>query len=319
MNQFLCRGAARRLSRASVTAALLGLAALAHPAWAGATESECGRVYLANTQNELLRLRSTAEIYEAIGEFFGGHGRSVAIRERAFISGLADGETLVGIDFRPATGVLYAVGRIGASGAGQLYTIDLTSAYATAVGARAIPLAGTAFGVDFNSVPDLLRIVSDTGQNIRVRPVDGIVAGTDTNVAYPAIGDPNATRVARVVAVAYTNPDGDAQTNTILHDIDVNRAADADRDGDVLAIQVPPNGGVLNTVGSLGIDAGDLVSFDIGPDNEALAAILPVGSTSSRLYFIDLPSGNAVDLGRIGKGELIVGLAIQLGPQCVRR
>jgi hypothetical protein len=99
----------------------------------------------------------------------------------------------------------------------------------------------------------------------------------------------------------------------------VNRAADADRDSDVLAIQVPPNGGVLNTVGSLGIDADDLVAFDIGPDNEALAAILRVGSASSYLYFIDLPSGNAVDLGRIGKGELIVGLAIQLGPQCVRR
>ena len=319
MNQFLCRGAAGRLSRVSVTAALLGLAALAHPAWSWATDSECGRVYLANTQNELLRLRRTAEIFEAIAEFSGGRNRSVAVRDRTFISGLADGETLVGIDFRPATGMLYGVGRIGGSGAGQLYTIDPKSASATAVGARTIPLLGTAFGVDFNPVPDLLRIVSDAGQNIRVRPADGIVAGTDTNVAYPAMGDPNATRLARVVAVAYTNPDGDAQTNTVLHDIDVNRAADADRDGDVLAIQVPPNGGVLNTVGNLGIDADDLVAFDIGPDNEALAAILRVGSASSQLYFIDLPSGNAVDLGPIGKGELIVGLAIQLGPQCVRR
>ena len=303
----------------SVTAVLLGLAALAHPAWAWATDSGCGRVYLANTQNELLRLRSTAEIFEAVAEFGGGRNRSVAIRDRTFISGLADGETLVGIDFRPATGVLYAVGRIGGSGVGQLYTIDLKSAHATAVGTRTIPLAGKAFGVDFNPVPDLLRIVSDAGQNIRVRPVDGIVVGTDTNLAYPAVGDPNATRLARVVAVAYTNPDANAQTNTVLHDIDVNRAADADRDGDVLAIQVPPNGGVLNTVGSLGIDADDLVAFDIGPDNEALAAILRVGSAASQLYFIDLPSGDAVDLGRIGKGELIVGLAIQLGPQCVRR
>ena len=318
MNQFLCRGATGRLARVSVIAVLLGLAALAHPARVWATDSGCGRVYLANTQNELLRLRSTAEIFEAIAEFVG-RNRSVAIRDRAFISGLADGETLIGIDFRPATGVLYAVGRIGGSGAGQLYTIDLKSAHAAAVGARAIPLLGAAFGVDFNPVPDLLRIVSDAGQNIRVRPGDGTVAGTDTNLAYPAIGDPNATRLPRVVAIAYTNPDADAQTNTVLHDIDVNRAADADRDGDVLAIQVPPNGGVLNTVGSLGIDADDLVAFDIGPDNEALAAILRVGSASSNLYFIDLPSGNAVDLGRIGKGELIVGLAIQLGPQCVRR
>jgi hypothetical protein len=119
----------------------------------------------------------------------------------------------------------------------------------------------------------------------RVRPVDGTVAGTDTNLAYPAAGDPNSTRTPRVVAVAYTNPDVDLQTNTVLHDLDVNRAADADpRIGDVLAIQVPPNGGVLNTVGRLGIDADDFAAFDIGPDNEALAAILSMhlGSPSSR-------------------------------------
>jgi hypothetical protein len=100
-----------------------------------------------------------------------------------------------------------------------------------------------------------------------------------------------------------TNPDSDPQTNTVLHDIDVNRAADADRDSDVLAIQVPPNGGVLNTVGALGVDADDLVAFDIGPDNEALAAIRPLGSPVSRLYFIDLPSGNAIDLGQIGRAH----------------
>jgi Domain of unknown function (DUF4394) len=102
------------------------------------------------------------------------------------------------------------------------------------------------------------------------------------------------------VAVAYTNPDTDLQTNTVLHDLDVNRAADADpgRVGDVLAIQVPPNGGVLNTVGRLGIDADDFAASDIGPDNEALAAILLVGSEASRLYFVDLASGDATDLGR---------------------
>jgi len=319
MSASLCRDAVRRSSRALFATALLGLAALLHPTWSWATDSGCGRVYVVNTQNELLQLRRTAEIFEAVAELFGGSQRTVAIRDRTFISGLADGETLVGIDFRPATGVLYGVGRIGESDAGQLYTIELGSGRATAVGARTIPLAGAAFGVDFNPVPDLIRIVSDTGQNIRVRPADGTVAGTDTSLAYPAMGDPNATRLARVVGVAYTNADGDPQTNTILHDIDVNRGADGDRDGDGLAVQVPPNGGVLNTIGSLGVDADDLLAFDIGPDNEALAAIRPLGGDASRLYFIDLPSGNAVDLGRIGKGELIIGLAIQLGPSCKSR
>jgi hypothetical protein len=84
----------------------------------------------------------------------------------------------------------------------------------------------------------------------------------------------------------------------------------------VLAIQVPPNGGVLNTVGRLGIDADDFVAFDIGYDNESLAAILLSGGEFSRLYFVDLASGAATDLGQIGRGERITGLAIQVGPVC---
>lgn len=97
------------------------------PAASWATDSGCGRVYLATTQNELLRLQKTAEIFEVAAEFFGGRGAPAVVRERKFIAGLADGETLIGIDFRPATGVLSGVGRIGGAGNGQPYTIDLKS------------------------------------------------------------------------------------------------------------------------------------------------------------------------------------------------
>ena len=85
----------------------------------------------------------------------------------------------------------------------------------------------------------------------------------------------------------------------------------------MLAIQVPPNAGVLNTVGRPGVDAGDLAAFDIGPDNEALdRQSSRSGSPFSRLYFIDLTFGDAADLGQIGRGEMIVGLAIQVGLVC---
>jgi hypothetical protein len=253
------------------------------PGWAEATNDPCGRVYLVNADNELLRLRRSATILALEGGLLErDRNRRLDVLRRTPITGLADKEFLLGVDFRPSNGLLYGVGRIGGDpmALGQLYTIDVGTGAATAVGARTIPLNGNAFGVDFNPVPDLLRIVSDIGQNIRIRPVDGGVAGTDTNLAYPAMGDPNATRMPRVVAVSYTNPDTDVQTNTVLHDLDVNRAADAVPGlvGHVLAIQVPPNGGVLNTVGRLGIDADDLAAFDIGLDNEALAAILRAGS-----------------------------------------
>jgi hypothetical protein len=305
----------RRHSLAALCASFAALAPALVPASASA-DSTCGRVFLANTQNELLQLRRTADYYADLAQRAAQPPRA-HVQSRRSIAGLAPGEVLVGMDFRPATGVLYGVGRIADSGNGQLYTIDLASGAATPVGMRAIPLNGMTFGVDFNPVPDLIRIVSDAGQNLRVRPADSSpVLPADTMLAYPAAGDPNAMRMPRVAAVAYTNADRDPQTNTVLHDIDVNRANDPNADGDVVTNQTPPNGGVLNTIGRSGVDAGDMVSFDIGPNNEALAAIQPVGSPFSRLYFVDLLSGNAIELGQIGTGELIAGLGIELGPQC---
>ena len=304
----------RRITAAGVlTMSVVGLVA-----WPGsaAADSVCGTVFTVNTRNQLLSLGRTAELLDEDNLLSLLFGDTVFVKSRRTIAGLADGETLLGIDFRPANGMLYGLGRIGTQTVGQLYTIDPMTAQASPVGPRTIPLNGTAFGVDFNPVPDRLRIVSDAGQNTRINPDNGAVAGTDTALAYPAMGDPNSGRVPRVVAVAYTNPDTDPQTNTVLHDIDVARGADPDRDGDVLTIQVPPNAGTLNTVGSLRIDVGDLAAFDIGSRNEAFAALQPVGSAASRLYSIDLASGQATNLGRIGRGELITGLAIGVGPEC---
>jgi hypothetical protein len=304
----------RRSVVTALVAGFIGLGLVAEPAssWA---DPACGRIYLTNTQNELLRLRRSAQYLAGID---APNAVNRQLDARTPIGGLAANEALIGIDFRPATGMLYGVGRIGAEALGQLYTIDLSTGLATAVGGRTIPLDGAAFGVDFNPVPDRLRIVSDTGKSQRINPDTGAVAGTDTDVAYPAMGDPNSTRMARIVAVAYTNPDTDLQTNTVLHDLDVNRAGDPDlgASGDVLAIQVPPNAGVLNTVGRLGVDADDLATFDIGPNNEAFAAIRPQGSAFSRLYRVDLASGAGTDFGQIAQAELINGLAIQVGPVC---
>ncbi|MBI5090679.1 MAG: DUF4394 domain-containing protein, partial [Actinobacteria bacterium] len=49
------------------------------------------------------------------------------------ITGLQPGETVVGIDVRPATGGLYAVGVTGS--VGRMYVINRTSGAATPVGA----------------------------------------------------------------------------------------------------------------------------------------------------------------------------------------
>ena len=73
-------------------------------------------------------------------------------------AGLDGDESLIGIDFRPATGDLYGVGD-----AGGIYLVDDRTADATKVGALSVALDGEHFGLDVDPVADGLRIVSDTG------------------------------------------------------------------------------------------------------------------------------------------------------------
>ncbi len=176
------------------------------------------------------------------------------------VVGLGD-EQLVGIDFRapftdpagvrngvPAGGALYGLG----SGGG-VYTIAIDDAdTSTAVATRRVQLdqtlAGSSFGIDFNPTVDRLRIVSDTGQNLR--------ANVDTGVTL-VDGSLNTLGVATngVVAAAYTNNDTDPFTGTTLYDIDATL--------DQVVLQSPPNAGGLTPVGLLGADTGPAVGFDL--------------------------------------------------------
>ena len=69
------------------------------------------------------------------------------ILERRSINGLAPGDQLVGLDYRVARGVLFALAQ-----SGRLYTLDAATGAANAVGAPdASPrLRGQAWGFDFN-------------------------------------------------------------------------------------------------------------------------------------------------------------------------
>src|SRR5687767_12847280 len=103
------------------------------------------------------------------------------------ITGLAPGDVLRGIDFRPADGELYGVS------SDRLYRIDAVSGVATAVGGPFAPaLTGFAAGVDFSPVADRLRVVTTDQQNLRLHPESGGVSGVDFPLAYDA-GDPHAT------------------------------------------------------------------------------------------------------------------------------
>jgi hypothetical protein len=86
------------------------------------------------------------------------------------------GTTLVGVDVRPDDRQLVAEGNVG--GVGTVYTIDPASGAATAINSG-FTLIGSAFGVDFNPVPNALRIVSDTDQNLRITTGGAGTVNTD--------------------------------------------------------------------------------------------------------------------------------------------
>lgn len=202
------------------------------------------------------------------------------------VSGLDQDVTIVGIDYRPANNVLYGLGN-----AAGVYTIDVANAQATLVSRLNQPLEGSSFGVDFNPTVDRLRIVSDTGQNLRANVDDGTtnVDGT-LNIPGPTPVNP----ALGVTAVAYTNNDADSNTATTLFDVDTTN--------DNTVIQAPANGGALSPTGKLRVDAAGPVGFDIyssvrngtTTSLRALASITgPDGSAS--LFRVDLLAGRTYD------------------------
>lgn len=209
------------------------------------------------------------------------------------IKGLQKKEKILGLDVRPATGQLYALGS-----SSRLYVIDRETGMATAVSAAPLnpPVTGDAVAFDFNPTVDRIRIMTDAGQNLRAHPDTGAVVAVDASLAY-AGGDPNFADVPEVSACAYTNNDNDPLTGTVLFDIDTSN--------DVLVRQDPPNNGTLNTVGALGVDVLSVAGFDIAGSNGIAYASLVVKdgrrkNLRATLFTIDIATGTATELGKIG-------------------
>lgn len=220
------------------------------------------------------------------------------INSNVAVSGLSAGQSLRGIDFRPADGNLY-----GISSDSRLYVINTSTGAASTIGASGqFTLSGTSFGFDFNPTVDRIRVTSELDQNLRLNPVNGALAATDGTLAY-AVGDANAGANPSIVGSAYTNSFSGATTTT-LYSIDSVL--------DTLVTQVPPNNGTLNTVGSLGFNTGNDVGFDITPFfNVAFASLTGTGGTSG-LFNINLATGAATSLGAIGNGLVIRDIAVQV-------
>ncbi len=212
------------------------------------------------------------------------------------INGLNAGDFLFGIDARPATGMLYGLANSG--GTGRLYSIDRFSGEATLRSTLSSTLEGSFFGVDFNPTVDRLRVVSNTGQNLRINVDTGVVI-PDGNLQYAA-GDSNAGTLPQVVAAAYSNNSAAAATTT-LYGFDLSTQS--------LVTQSPPNAGTLNTVGSLSGILFAEAGFDISGITGLAYAVL----NGFELAQVNLATGVTTSLGFINAPGSIVGLAAQSG------
>lgn len=219
------------------------------------------------------------------------------------ITGLETDTKLLGIDYRPASGTDGDHGDLyGLGDQGGVYVINQTNGSATLKSRLDVALAGQSFGVDFNPTVDRLRVISDTGQNLRVN-VDTGATLVDTPLTYP----PTA---ASATGAAYTNNDADTNTATTLFDIDPAL--------DQVALQSPAISGQLAATGKLTVDTNQSVGSDIYSTirngvtvgNEAFAS-LTVGGASG-LYSIDLLQGKAKARGSFSSGNAVTGIAIPL-------
>ena len=224
------------------------------------------------------------------------------IESTVAVTGLQPAETALGIDVRPATGELMALGSTG-----RLYRVNPANGGATAIGA-AIALTGTRFGIDFNPWVDRLRVVSDAERNYRISPLDGTLAGTDTDLA-PA---------GNVVSAAYDRNSPGAPSTLFALDSSANRLV---RIGGVDGTPSPNLGAVAQPrltyywissgVSTLvrghtdvpefessaritGLAAGETV---IGLDQRPATGELVALTNQDRLYVVEPLTANAAQIG----------------------
>jgi hypothetical protein len=193
------------------------------------------------------------------------------------VSGISG--ALVGIDVRPADGLLY-----GLVDDGTVVTIAMDGKATVKSKLDTMLAKGVAATVDFNPVADRLRVMGSDGMSLRANVDDGKVT-KDGDHKY-AEADMHKGEKPNVIAGAYTHSVKGTK-ETALFNIDGTIGA--------LVKQAPPNDGILGAVGKLGIKP-TTVAFDIWSDGTKNEAWLMADGT---LYSVDLATGKATEAAKI--------------------
>jgi Domain of unknown function (DUF4394)/Calx-beta domain/Domain of unknown function (DUF4214) len=213
------------------------------------------------------------------------------------LTGMFPGENMVSIDVRPLNGKLYGLGS-----SSRVYLINPDNGVASAVGLSSFTpsLNGAFFGFNFDPTSDLVRAISNAGQNLRLDPSSGAIDGpNNTLAAFTSLTPPG-----MVVATAFSNKVAGA-TSTTLFGIDSG--------SDQLVEIGGPNGnpspnlGAVTNIGPLGIPTTANVGFEIAPDGTAYASLSPANG-GSQLVTVNLGTGTASPVGAIGNNLVLRGL-----------
>jgi Domain of unknown function (DUF4394)/Calx-beta domain/Domain of unknown function (DUF4214) len=250
-------------------------------------EIPSGIVYALTADNHLLSFNSS---------------RPDAIFENRLIVG----EKLVRIDFRPATGQLYALGENG-----HLYTVNLGNFTLTRVGTSTLPNFG---GFDFHPPRDRIRIANEL-RNMEVDPTTGADVGGGNALAF-SFGDPNFGMPPRILALAHTNNVAGATTTTTygLHWTNPFSTTHLVTLGTLNGSPGSPGLGLLFTVGQTGAATYSHAGFDISDTGEAFASLTnPEAGTVATFYKVNLATGLMESLGTLIDPNLqgITDIAVQ--------
>jgi hypothetical protein len=238
------------------------------------------------------------------------------------VFGLAPGDVLRGIDYRPANGMLYGV----ATNLDTVttYSIVPTLGAATPVGTATVTGVGAAteFGVSIDPVADRIRVVTNlasdgaggTVNNFRLNPVDGARADTpiaDADLDFTALPGGNGSAPAAALAHHLT-PGATVATTYAL-------VTGNDRLVRLGGLNGSPSAslGVLQAIGELDVSAAATAGFDIDPTSGIGYAVLSVGGRP-RAYTVDLATGGTRPTSldnRVGTiARVFTGLAIPPRP-----
>lgn len=220
----------------------------------------------------------------------------MAIASSFSITGLAAGDRLLGLDMRQSNALLYSVSQTG-----RVYTLT-TAGIASLVTTLSTVPSGASFGVDFNPVPDRLRIISSGGQNLRANIATGATI-TDTAITRDAVEGGGAITL---MGTAYTNSVAGRAAPTTTRIFGIDSVTDA------LMTSDAPNGGVYRTIGSLGVGltSSNMIGFDISGTSG-----LGYLSIDSAFYQVNLATGATRFIDTIGAGPLVGFTATSAVPE----